>query len=769
MKRGTARVFEWALHTLVVWAIFASLFPHVFLAGHRITPAYLFHERMPWRAYVDPESYPHDRYYPAIEFLCQWNTWYAVANEAWDAGEWPLWNPRQNLGVPLLANYQSAFFYPLRVPYAWWGVSAASTFYVLLKLWLCAVTAYIFARGIGLRTAASYIVSLSWMLAPLNQLWMFWCSSDTAAWLPLQLLGVERLVAGRSRQGFAWIIVSATMLLLAGHPETAFTNGLGAGLYFLVRVTATRGSLADLARAAGVALAAWVVALLLSMAQLLPFTEYLANSWTLAERAAEGRPTAVHWAALMCAWVPRYYGISHEPSGMWDTHLGNSNFTAVLYVGISVWMGLALLLTGKRLAPAQRVRTLCLGAVAVLFLLISVDHPLSRWLQHLPVLGTAWRFWFLPFPVFALIVLGATGLDAWFASPRRARELLPAMALSVAVAACIGIAYTTIHAPVLDGATRAYATGELLRAAVLAVVGLGIIAWAVRARAPRVGAPLLAGLAVIDLLMATSGTHPTCPAELADVDTKLIDWLRHADGRTLATNDSRIPAGTLSGHRVDEFSGYDGLVPYRIGRFHAAGVTFGKAWPLLSTRYALAPESPSKSLALRMYRTTLDGYDVFEDVGVWPRAKLVGAARVMSEPEMLDEMKRDDFDPNAAALVSAPLPRVLPEPATADVGTADVRRRTNLSLEVDVHARHDAVLVLSEQHFPGWTARIDGEPADVIAVYGLLRGVVVPAGRHRVTFAYEPRSFTIGLAISLVALIGAASAAVMVLRRPLRS
>ena len=45
---------------------------------------------------------------PALQFIPWWQT-------AWDAllsAQLPLWNPMVGMGAPLLANYQSALFYP---------------------------------------------------------------------------------------------------------------------------------------------------------------------------------------------------------------------------------------------------------------------------------------------------------------------------------------------------------------------------------------------------------------------------------------------------------------------------------------------------------------------------------------------------------------------------------------------------------------------------------------------------------------------------------
>jgi hypothetical protein len=49
---------------------------------------------------------------------------------------------------------------------------------------------------------------------------------------------------------------------------------------------------------------------------------------------------------------------------------------------------------------------------------------------------------------------------------------------------------------------------------------------------------------------------------------------------------------------------------------------------------------------------------------------------------------------------------------------------------------------------------VNGQPAEVIRVNGLVRGVVVPAaGAYEVTMAYRPASFTVGVAVAAGALL----------------
>ncbi|HYT93795.1 MAG TPA: YfhO family protein, partial [Gemmataceae bacterium] len=66
-------------------------------------------------------------------------------------------------------------------------------------------------------------------------------------------------------------------------------------------------------------------------------------------------------------------------------------------------------------------------------------------------------------------------------------------------------------------------------------------------------------------------------------------------------------------------------------------------------------------------------------------------------------------------------------------------------------AASEAFLVLGDVYYPGWRVRIDGQPTHIYRTDSVLRGVVVPPGKHVVEFVYRPRSLAHGLAITGVA------------------
>jgi hypothetical protein len=148
---------------------------------------------------------------------------------------------------------------------------------------------------------------------------------------------------------------------------------------------------------------------------------------------------------------------------------------------------------------------------------------------------------------------------------------------------------------------------------------------------------------------------------------------------------------------------------------------------------------------------------VFENTRVLPRAWLASAPRVLSEDEMLGVIRTGrmpggaEWEPRRTALVEAPLD--FPEAAIEDASArVEVTRREPNRVELKTSSSAPSILVLSENHYPGWRTYVDGRATQTLRVDYALRGVVLAAGEHRVEFVYRPKSVFIGLLVSLLTL-----------------
>jgi hypothetical protein len=72
---------------------------------------------------------------------------------------------------------------------------------------------------------------------------------------------------------------------------------------------------------------------------------------------------------------------------------------------------------------------------------------------------------------------------------------------------------------------------------------------------------------------------------------------------------------------------------------------------------------------------------------------------------------------------------------------------------IEANLGSDGYLVLTDAYYPGWRAEVDGKKQPILRAYILFRAVYLPEGEHTVEFIYDPISFKVGAAISLVSLL----------------
>ena len=91
--------------------------------------------------------------------------------------------------------------------------------------------------------------------------------------------------------------------------------------------------------------------------------------------------------------------------------------------------------------------------------------------------------------------------------------------------------------------------------------------------------------------------------------------------------------------------------------------------------------------------------------------------------------------------------------SVAQDSTASVKLTKYMSdqLEYDVYSKNGGVIVFSEVYYPGWTATVDGQPAELGRADYLLRALNVAPGKHKVVLTFHPKSVTTTETIAYIA------------------
>ncbi|MDB5034858.1 MAG: hypothetical protein JWQ98_2099 [Chlorobi bacterium] len=203
------------------------------------------------------------------------------------------------------------------------------------------------------------------------------------------------------------------------------------------------------------------------------------------------------------------------------------------------------------------------------------------------------------------------------------------------------------------------------------------------------------------------------------------------------------------------------------------------ALDMLNTKYVVTFEQPGQEPAFRSKDRSEQGHPVvvYKNPKALPRAWFVNKVETAPKMKTLEMLRDNTFDPHDVAYVVNPLPARVdpvgyaasapaaptdsthPAPAAGN-GTVTIARWEPNSFSIDVNAPGPGsnFLVISEIYYPpSWKATIDGKPAEVYQTNYLLRGLIVPAGKHTVEMHYESAGFDSGrytsLALNIVTIL----------------
>jgi hypothetical protein len=753
----------------------------------------------------------------------------AVASERLLRGEAPLWNPDNLCGVPLLAQAVHGVLHPPNLLTFWLPFAVAWGWIALLQTVMAGLFVYALARELGTGRWPAALSGISFAFCGYLAVRFQWFQIHGASiYVPLALLAIERLFRGTGRWGAtAALALAVGLSFLAGFPQASLHLLYVAALLSAWHLATGWRAGGDVRRRAlGAASRAGlgaVLGLALGMPQLGPAVE-LAGSPESTRRAVSpelAATLAMRPVSLGGALIPDLFGHPRDLRRHAVPHLQHAGALRRLlqkphanYVETACTIGLApLVLALLGLAGRRRGR----GLAALLFLggaLLAIDTPLLPAVLHLPGLSTGDPRRFL-----LLMALGGAllsglglarvlegGLSAGFVRSVCGATTLAVIAAAVAfaidastwarlvvppLAAVAGVGEAEVAALSGDLALDlSLLQAALLRFALLAVSLSGALL--VAQRRPVAGVVLLMALAVVDLAGFARRSHSALPADgffdeppslAALSDDRGGRLVRFVSGDVLDPLAYPLPPNTGLPFGVRDLSGYITLAPRRVEALHElleAGSTFGVGTAALHDPASL--ESP----LLDLFAVTGVLSDVeLQAPGLVPAGRVGAAWLYRREPPpprawLATEVRWVADEPAAGRALADALggPRrmaVVEGPASAFVGAADegpvgearlVRDEAEL-VQLEVDARREALLVLADSYMPGWEARIDGEPATILPTNLAFRGVIVPAGRHTVTFRYRSPMWSAGLVIGVLGLLGLLACAAAARRRPL--
>ncbi len=680
-------------------------------------------------------------------------------------GEIPLWNPYNNGGLPFIADTQAAVFYPPRWLTIGLSSLAGGWSYNALQLemtahvLLYALLMYAFVRRVTLGRAysrlgaivAAIVIGFGGYLTGYPPLQL--AILEAATWLPLMLIGILEATRGR-KLAYAFVLLAALALGLswmAGHPQTSFFITYLAVAYLAWRCY--QGRLGWRAFAGGFALLA-LTAIGVTAVTLLPGIEYL----LLTSREGLGFDAKGNGFPFRDVFQFIFPGSVSQ----WSP----------LYIGIPA---LFLVAAALRFGPRESRFWLIVAAIGLLFSLGENGALYTMSYNFVPGL----RFFrgqerAALLVANSLAILSGIGISAFAAAANQAQKRQALRWWGWFSAGLSAIALGLFLIWQIDGA-RWGAIFDIATRSALIAVGAFVFLRALARTPERAATQLAIVLLIVFELFSVNWDHPAVydprpgQEQLSMTPPPLVQHL-------LGDN-SEQP------FRVDGFRGLEDNYGSLYGLMDVRGISplWLKAqqliiyadyednplsWELYAVRYVFSGRE-RLSVPTQVVGQGVDQRGTFylhRLENPRPFARLYYEADFVDNEqwavELLGDIRYDERE--KIVLQAAPKLALPAEPAA---GRAKVASFAPEEIVIDIDTAANAILSLSLPHYPGWAARLDDQPAEILRAYAGLSAVEVPAGEHTLVLTYDPLSYRIGLVLSLVTWLTLAVRALMALRR----
>ena len=729
-------LFAFSLFTfLIFWPIF---FGKVNLNGHLLVSFYaIFGENLPFK---DTGWDQLRIYFP----------FYKITLDTLRSFSIPFWNPYAFSGHPHFADFQTAVFYPLNILGL---VVSQITFWHILRITptiFASFFTFAYLRNLKLNPIASFFGALVFGFSPFIITWgeEVVMSPHSIVYLPLVLLAIDKLQGKFRRFYFLTLVFSVCISIFAGYLQTTIYLLVLAFFYLLYRAKSLNLELKFYART----ISGILMGIIISFIQLLPSVELFFNS----QRSGVDFSSVVKSyllppISLITYLAPDFFG---NPATRNHFLGGNAQYyEAILFVGIA-----PLLFSFFSLIKKRDSLVIFFTASAVISLLIVVDSFFSRFFVSLPIplVSTAIPHRILFVPAFSFAVLGAIGLDFWMKNKKV--SLAKTIAFFVFLFVCIFV-YLAYEAGYFSSAVSF--TPELAISARNLVIPLGVFALiaftTIFIRNRKYAAVLIILVTVANIFYFSNKYLSFSEKKYVFPKNEALEFIIKNQGihRTFFVGDRKFSNNFATQYAIFNPEGYDSLNNHSYSNF------------VFETQ-----RLPKDYIALRRSDAELGFKDhldtAFNDEGKRKLLDILGVKYLVVEGEdrnivsnfngfikVFEKGEVAIFE-NETAFDRAFLASDWQEIDKEDVflnGKAEIISYEPSKVVIKTDSPEPKFLVLTDNYYSGWKAKIDGQKAEILRPYSTFRAVEVGLGEHQVEFYYDSDIFKLGASLTLLGIL----------------
>ncbi|MGD2216664.1 MAG: YfhO family protein [Gemmatimonadales bacterium] len=720
--------------------------------------------------------------------------WYA---EMVRSGTFPLWNPYIYGGLPFVDAMHGDIFYPTTILSFIMPAHRAMGWKIVLHVFLAGVVTYGWLRHLKISRPIATWGGVAYMMAPVLVTLVFPGHDGklfVTALAPLALWVTDWSITRGGAWRFATLALTVALLIFTAHMQLAYFTTWGLAILAAYRLVQARRSGETTGRVVrrfgGFAVAGVIGALAIGAVQLWTPVTYLTQysqrvAKTTGAEEATGYAYSTSWSLhpeeVFALVVPEFVGVNMSTDeGRVATYWGRNPFKLNHeYAGLIPLLLLPLaFLVGRRRGEAWLFAGL--AAVSLIYA-VGATTPLFRlfyWLMPgvrqfrapssimfifaIAVITAAalglegakqgegegdWSerarkitryLWGACGALLVLAVLGATGVltDLWVSLLYRGIEPAKAAALESNLPNIErGLWLSVLFAALTAGAWQLRTLGKVPEAA---FVGALVI------------------LSVFDLARVDTRYVRVIDANLIYPRDDVTEFLLRQQSYGVPFRVLRLP-NTMQGSNHFAFYGIEQVAGHHgneLGRYldltGGQRLFSGRILQLLNVRYLVSGAQASIAGLPEAYRGRT-GF-VYELPGGLPRAYLVTSFEVLPDSLALPRLEDPAFDPSRTVILERAPDLSVRAEATGRVEW--VEREVNVQT-LQVETSGPALLVVSDNYYPAWTATIDGESTPVLRANLTLRAVRVPTGTHEVRFEYRSPMLRAALWTTLVSGLGA--------------
>lgn len=706
-----------------------------------------------WEGY--PLGVPYKEFI-AADTVRQTYPWRELAISELKQGRIPWWNSYQASGTPLIANWQTAAFYPLNILYWFLPFQVAWVVQVLLQPVLMIVGVVLWLKRFSLPLISRALAAVGAAFASYQVVWLELNTVGHAAlWLPWGLWLIDRNL--RNGRGIPWGLTIVTVCtLLSGHLQTSLMVLCVWGWYLAWHLVRKPWR-------------TWVRCSLPILLGVLILSPLLAITWeltTLSPRLGQDaqivKQFMVPWERILTLISPNLFG-NPATETLWVREYGEFQ----MYFGL---VPLVLALLGMRSTKTQFLSIIFLGSLA-----LAMANPLA-WLPYLlkiPVFESSAPSRWLFVTQWAGALLAGFGLTSLLKGHYK-RWVVASWIGGVGMVLVLLSLSQLGSDPVWQARFWSSFKNSLIPFASLTLVAFALLIGKKNLVLISVLAATMFELQFFALryLPMSPMTHIFPSSPPFEALATLPPYRAWGDYTASMTSNTWIP------QRVLGVEGYDSLQIEDYARLLAFGQTpqlteiprsdanLGanqhtfkrqRLLDILSVAYLLEKsDQPKKFESSEVYGNEVplvwsdEHFAIFQNQTAQPLWWTVPFHEVIaSDSGRLERIFDPDWDPNRTVILddhpSYSVPKSLvtplydqqPLPVPARM-TFSILSPTRILFEVTSEV--PVWLVGSTNWYPGWRAQIDGAPAVVQKVNFSFQGVLVPSGTHQVELRYFPQT-----------------------------